>query len=716
MSSALGSGQWFRIAGLSPRLRGHVRVHRHVYRGKVWFAVEDRVAGRQHRFNPAAWRVIKRLDGRHTMQLIWDELLTDLQDDTPTQDEIVHLLGQLNAADLLALDATPDVAELFQRRNKQQRQRVLSRVINPLSMRIPLFDPDRLLQRLARWTAPLPGWSFVLAWLAVVLPALVMVPPHWAALSHNFGDRLLAADNLWVLGLSFLLLKTGHELAHGLVVRSRGGEVHEMGLMLLLFYPVPYVDASAANAFADKRQRMLVGAAGMVAEAWIAALAFFAWLLLEPGLARALAYNLVVVGSVSTVLFNANPLLRYDGYYILADALEIPNLGQRSNSWWFYLISRHGLGVRSAQPPAATAAERRWLLGYAPLAAAYRLFVSFGIAWFVAQHYFFVGVLLAVWTLITVLLLPLGKGLKALLTQPQYTSRAGRVWGALMAGVTALALLLFVLPLPHHTVAQGIVGLPGQAVLRAEADGFVLRVLARPGDMVAAGQPVLESHDPALRARLHEQQARVAQQQARLDAAWSRPAEAGRMQDELRRELSALARLEDELARWQLRPAVAGRLMIDQAEDLPGRFLHKGDRIGHVLGDQVPLVRVIVPQADAERVRRGTLGVEVLLPQRPAEVLPARLVRAVPRASHELPSPALGQQGGGAQVTDPREADGSKAMQALFEFELEVPALRQLDPVPLGSHAHVSFEHAAEPIGWRWLRQLRTQLLSQFHL
>src|SRR5262249_38716542 len=153
-----------------------------------------------------------------------------------------------------------------------------------------------------------------------------------------FGERLLAADNLLLLGAGFMAMKLAHELAHGWALKVRGAEVHEMGVMLLLFYPVPYVDASNASALVRKADRIVIGAAGMVIELWLAALAFFAWTVVEPGLLRSLLYNMVVVGSVSTVVFNANPLLRYDGYYMLADAIEVPNLGQRANAWWVHLL------------------------------------------------------------------------------------------------------------------------------------------------------------------------------------------------------------------------------------------------------------------------------------------------------------------------------------------------------------------------------------------
>ena len=600
--------------------------------------------------------MLRRLDGRRTLQSVWDEVLAELRDDAPTQDEIVNLVGRLNAADLMRFDVTPDVAELLDRRQRREHRQTLGRLLNPLSLRMPLWDPDAFLTHLVRWLAPLPAWLVAAAWLALVGTALALAPPHWNELTKNFGERLMAADNLWLLAVAFPLLKAAHELAHGWAVKRRGGEVHEMGLMLLVFYPVPYVDASAASAFPDKRARMGVGAAGMLAEMALAAAAFLCWLALEPGLARSIAYNMIVVGGITTVLFNANPLLRYDGYFILVDWLEIPNLGQRATAHWQYLANRYLLGVASAEPPPATRQERRWFLAYAPLATAYRLSVTFGIAWFVAQHYFVVGVLLAAWALATGIVWPVLKAAKAIATQPQYTSRAGRVGTGLAAAAATLGAALFVVPLPHHTTAEGVVWLPEQALLRAGADGFVSRVALDAGTRVAPGATVVEMIEPTLQARLVGQQARVEEAEARLDAAWARPAEAGRLGEELQHERAARDRLADEAARLTVRPAAAGVLMLDRAADLPGRFLRRGDIVGHVIGSHTPYAKVVVAQDEGDRVRSQTRRVEVKLPQALAQTLDGRLVRAVPKASRELPSAALGAAGGGTIVTDPRDA------------------------------------------------------------
>ena len=195
MTRPLLSAEWYRLRGLKPRLRGHVRTHRHVYRGRVWWVIEDRLGGTHHRFNAATHRVLELMDGRRDMDTLWALLLEDLSDETPTQDEIIHLLGQLHAADLVLADVTPDSAELFERHTAHERRRWLGRLGNPLALRFPLFDPDRLLQRILRRAGPLVGMPALLLWLAVIVPALVLVPSHWAELGSNAMERLLSADS-----------------------------------------------------------------------------------------------------------------------------------------------------------------------------------------------------------------------------------------------------------------------------------------------------------------------------------------------------------------------------------------------------------------------------------------------------------------------------------------------------------------------------------------
>jgi putative peptide zinc metalloprotease protein len=517
------------------------------------------------------------------------------------------------------------------------------------------------------------------------------------------------------MAIAFPLLKAAHELAHGFAVKRGGGEVHEMGLMFLMFYPVPYVDASGAHAFTGKARRIWVGAAGMAVEMWLAALAFYLWLLLEPGLLRSIAYNVMVLGSISTILFNANPLLRYDGYYMLADAIELPNLGQRATQYWQYLATRYLFGIRSVVPPWATAAERRWFFAYAPLAFVYRIAVTLGIAWFIAQQYFVVGVLIALWSLASGLVLPGARALRALFTDPRFLTRAPRVWGVVWGGGAVVAVLLFVMPMPYHTRVEGVVWLPEKALMRAGGDGFVQRVLAASGAQVREGEVVVETVNPLLAAQLAEQQAKLEEVQVRLDAAWgTRPAEAGRLLEAVSRETAALTRLQEDVTRLLARPQASGQLLIDRAQDLPGQFLRKGDLIGYVVGPHAPIVKVVVAQADVERVLSDALFIDVRLAGALGHPLEGRLSRAVPKAGHELPSAALGQAGGGRNVTNPRDERQVTAIESMFEFEVSLPAQVRADH--LGARAYVSFEHRSEPVGWRWLRFARRQLLSKMEV
>lgn len=715
MTSALASTSWYRVAGLRPRLRAQARLYRHRYRGQLWYLLQDPATGRIHRFAPATRLVIAAMDGRRSVEDLWALANRHLGEAAPTQDEMITLLGQLHAADLIQSDVTPDVAELFERGERQRKSQRLRSYLNPMALRIPLWDPDRFLNRINALARPLWGRWGALLWLAVVLPALVLVPSRWPELSNNISDRILAADNLLLLWLVFPVIKVLHELGHATATKAGGGEVHDLGIMLLVLMPVPYVDASAATAFKSKGQRAVVGAAGMLVELFIAALAFYGWLLAEPGLVRSILFNAMVVASASTVLFNGNPLLRYDAYYILADLIEMPNLANRALRYWSYLLERHLFRLADAEAPPASPGERAWCLFYAPASSIYRIMVAVSIAIFIAGKFFVVGVVLAIWTLVTMTVLPLVKAVRHLVTNPRLQRQRQRTL-AIAGGITAaLLLFLFAIPLPFRSQAEGIVWLPDEAVVRAGGNGFLRTFLAEPGSRVEKGSPLVQSHDPALEAEIALGEAKVAELEAVYAAQFvADRAMANMVRERLMSEEAALRRLRERAEQLIASAGAGGIFMAPRAADMPGRFLHKGELLGYVTEKGRPLARVVVAQGGVDMVRLATGRVQIRLAHNLAAPVEGRLVRQVPAGDSRLPSRALTPEGGGQIAADPHDGQGTKAMERVFQFDVELTSGIPMDL--FGERVHVRFEHPWEPLAQQWYRGLRRLFLSQFHV
>lgn len=709
------SASWYRLARLRPALKPQAKVRRHRFRGEVWYVVHDTASNRFNRFTPAAWQVLGLMDGRNTMDEVWAQAVDQLGDDAPGQEEVVRLLSQLHAADLLHCEVTPDAAELFERYGKQEHTRKAGRWKNPFSIRIPLWDPDRFLERTLPYVRPWFGVPGVLAFCLLGAVALALALIHFPELTGNLDDRVLSANNLLLLWLCFPVIKLLHELGHAYAVKAGGGEVHDMGILLLVFMPVPYVEASAANGFRSKRQRVLVGAAGMLTELFLSAVAMVVWAAAEPGLLRAVAFNVMLIAGVSTVVFNANPLLRFDGYYILADLIEMPNLAQRGNQYWRYLAEKYLFRMRDAEPPRLTPGERAWLRGYTPLAFVYRMTVLVAIIAYVAGEWFFIGVLLAAWGVATMLGLPLAKTLGYLSGLPRAQGARRRALTTVAMITASLVIFVLVVPLPLRTQTEGVVWLPEEAQVRAGTSGFVRTVLLPPGAVVRPGTAVVQAEDPTLAAQIAVSEAKLDELDARLDSQRFEervPAELTRQ--EIARESASLARLQERTGQLVARSAASGRFVIERPDDLPGRFMRQGELIGYVAQDARTLVRAVVSQDDIDLVRAGVVRAEVRLADRISVVYPAQLVREVPAARDQLPSAALSSQGGGAIAADPRDTQGARALASSFQFDLALPA--DVMSASYGGRAYVRFTHAPEPLASQWYRRVRQAFLQRFNV
>lgn len=699
------SADWYRVAFMRPRLRAGVRISRQRVRGETWYVLTDPVSGRHHRFNDIAYALIASCDGQRTLDEVWAGRVDAEGDRAPSQGEAIRVFSQAFGANLFVGDVAPDAAAIVKAQVLAQRKRARA-AINPLSFRVPLWDPDGFLEshlHHVRWLFSAPVLRLAVALIALgALLGLV----NFAELAAH-GQSSLSSGRMWLaMWLVYPFIKALHEAAHAFAVKRFGGEVHEVGITLLMLTPVPYVDASASVAFGNKHKRASVALAGIFVEVALASLALPLWLLLEPGLARDIAFAVMVIGGVSTLLVNGNPLMRFDGYFALCDLFELPNLAQRSAQYWRYLLARRLLGLQQVRFGSRARGERPWLLAYAPLSWAWRaallallcvvlagVHAAFGLA----------ALALASWWLLGQ---PLWRALRWIASSGEAAGQRARAALVTSAALATLGLLAFALPLPQRSHAPGVVWLPDDAMLRTGSDGFVEALLVRDGDMVEAGTPVARLANDPLRAELARVQAQLERAQVERASRFDSDAmRAKAAEDEIARLQAEAGQLRQRVDQLQLRAGIAGRVVIDPRRQALGAYVAQGDLLGHVLPEGAPLVRALVRNEDIALVRERPGKIQVALAHATGRPWTAALEAAVPRASSELPTAALGEPAGGSIAVDGTDRNGRTAREPRFHLDLRLP--RGAD-ARIGARAMVTFAHgdasAAELLG-RFVRQ-----------
>lgn len=275
------SEQWFRVADLRPRLNEGVAADRVLYRGSPWTVLASPDGRRRVRLNPSAWALVGRCDGSIALQALWEVLLREQQDDAPTQDEVVVQVMHLYREGFLAFDRAPDFGAMVPLAAGAPRPTPTPRD-SLLAWRVPLGSPQRWLDALAPLGRLLFSRAGAMVFgLLMLLGALATL--RQAGLVADFAGRWLQTPHVMLMTwIAFPVLKLLHETAHGLAVCRFGGRVPQWGITLMVFTPVPYVDASAADAFASRGQRFVVSAAGAMIELGIAAIAIAASTLLQP--------------------------------------------------------------------------------------------------------------------------------------------------------------------------------------------------------------------------------------------------------------------------------------------------------------------------------------------------------------------------------------------------------------------------------------------------
>jgi putative peptide zinc metalloprotease protein len=652
-NSGLRHPDWYLISEQRFRRRAAIRAVPQTFRGEGFVVLSDKLSGQNLRLTARAEQVWHSIDGRRTVQDLWADLMAHSAS-APTQGEMVEWIMTLVSSGLILSDHDLDPKHLTDRAVKKRSQQIEAKAASPLSIKVPLLDPGNFIRTTFPVVAPLFTQAGGLLVICILLAGLVTAGLNLPALLSTADQGLLSQSGVVALLLAYPVMKALHEMAHAYTVHHFGGEVREAGVMLLIFFPVPYVDASEASAFAARQARMLVGAAGILTELVIAALALIAWSMIEPGVERAVLFSFVVMGTLSTLLFNGNPLLKFDAYYVLADWLELPNLATRSGAYLSDRFLSRVLGLRAEVLP--DPAEARIFLIYGVLSLWYRLFLTLVISLVVSQIFFALGVALALWAIFSSVLWPLVKLARKGAGMARGQDRQRRAFWRLAGLVVAVGGVGGLVPLPFSAAGYGqIVGLP-VAELRIGSAGMITQPIAPDGMQVAVGEALLKVVNPEQTARQHALQMSAAVQSDNLLRGGLDLPDRQQIARDLvllQTALRDVTVLED--ART-LRAGFAGRLVwVDGAPPKPGSHVARGDALGHIVTPKAIEIVVSFSAAFAGIVPASGAAAELRLPD--GRVLSDRIDRVrVLDAGAQVPEALLVSNGG--RVPEMSDAPG----------------------------------------------------------
>jgi putative peptide zinc metalloprotease protein len=714
MAESTFSEHWHRVADQRIALRPTVQTRRQVVRGEKWFLVQEAFNNHFFRLSEGAHRFVCRLDGRRTVEEVWLLCLEQDPEGAPGQTEVIQLLSQLYQANLLRGEVAPDNARLFERFEKRQKRERRAR-FNFMSLRFPLFDPDKLLQR----TLPLVRWLMTpfgaVLWIAVVGAAVKVAIEHAPQLRDQ-SEGVLSPGNLPLLYAALVFIKVIHEFGHAFACRRFGGEVHTMGVLLMYFSPVPYVDATASWAFRSKWRRIFVSSAGMIVELFVAALATFVWAATGEGALHSLAYNVMFIASVTTLFFNANPLMRFDGYYILSDLIEMPNLQVRSQQMLRFLTERFLFGSRSSVNPAQSRREGGFLAGFGIAGAIYRVWLFFWIALFVSERFLLLGILMALYMVAMFTVAPLVKFVRWVAADPHLARTRQRALLVSFGGLAVIVAVLALVPFPHRFRAPGVLSSEEFSRVFTQTPGTLREILAVPGSTVEKGAPLLRLESPELALEIAAARAELGRAVAEEERALER-ATATLLPLRARREVAqrTLRKREEQQRDLIVRAPHTGTWAAIRVQDHLGQFFPRGHELGAIVPSQFRF-SAVVSQRDAAHLFSGNLHAsEVRLAGQAEQPIIVEDVRVIPAEQEVLPSAALGWGAGGEIELAAGDRTGLRAAEPFFELRATLRATPGA-PFLQGRSGRIRCELTPQPLLVQWFHQLRQLVQARYQI
>ena len=621
--------------------------------GESFVSVEDPVRSKHYRIGLAEYRFIAKINGERSNANIFELLKNETgaqqgqqqaSNELP-QDQIVQIANWLLAMNLVTVNQSDNSLRLNAMAQQIERAKMKS-WLNPISIRFSLFNPNRFLKSIQPATEWLfSSWFFVL-WVMIGVYSLVCLVDNWQRVYASSANVLSSGSWIWLL-ITWFVLKVVHESAHGIACRKYGGEVPEFGVVFILFAPMAFVNVTSMWRFVNRWQRMVVSAAGMYVEFLVAFLAIIVWSQTD-GVVASIAFSVMVMSSVTTILFNANPLMRFDGYFLLSDLLAIPNLYGKGGQWFSETAKQLFFGVPKQTQFHAN--ERVPVAIYGALAFVWRILIGLGLIIAASVLLQGAGLVLSGIGVVTWFALPILRQIVSLTDsngQVKINKIRTAVSVACLVGFVVAGVYVFQAPATKS--APAIVQLHNESVIRSDASGFVTAIHVAEGQTVAKGDLLIELENPELanelveltrlreeakiQSRIHQQQGNQAMVQAETQRVYG-------LTDQIVEKQSAAKGL-------QVLATDDGVIVQRQLANRLGSFVEQGDELLTVAKLDSKEVVVSVDQSEYDATV-WTTGKQLRLMFPGKAVVNATLVSINPRASQSPTFPSLTATQGGS--------------------------------------------------------------------
>lgn len=639
---------WYRIANQKIALRSTVRIHRQFYRGSLWYVLYEPFTNQFFRFREHAYQFIARLSLKKSIEEIWLELLKEYPESAPGQSDIIKLLSSLYQANMLHYHQSEDGTQLFERHSKKKNKKIKSSLLNIFFLRIPLVDPYPLLKSLNSLIKIIVSKPMFLLWGMVIFLGLKVGIENFDALKDN-AQGFLAPENLIWIYVCTVLIKIIHEFGHSFIVHRYGGEVHTLGIMFMLLAPLPYMDATASWAFRKKRHRILVGSGGIIFELFIAAIALIVWVNVGGGPIKSIAYNVFFIASISTLLFNANPLMRFDGYYILTDVLDMPNLQQQSKLHLKYVLERFLFKKQDAIQVTKAFNEACLYSVYGVASSIYRIILFTGIIITISKHFLILSVIMGITLILSMVITPCFKFIKYIFSSAELSRVRARAISLTLIFFGSISAFLFYFPVSDTFTAPGVLEAFRYEDVITKTNGQVIEITSSTGAFIDSGATLLILENPVLENQILEKRAALVESQFNYKKAlYSSPENMYPIFKRIEVLTQELQRLENEKEDLALKAPMSGIWISENLADLPSKWILKGDSLGTLIDSSRFLFKAVIPQNEAARLF-GVTGknVKIRLNGNAFTELLVKEFKIIPIAQNELPSMALGWHGGG---------------------------------------------------------------------